>query len=492
MHGIEYMKNVRQNLIEPEESEDPSGSGSISVKKKWKKCLNLIEKEIPWQTFQTWFIPLNPITYIDDTLTLRVSSRFVSEWLESHFSRLLRKIVQNVFGEKSQVEYLIAPSPNDKVEQVNSDSSSEKRSKNSKKKESQVQFKIDSYLNPSNTLDNFFVSRKNKMVKKAAEYISTFLGNNVYNPLFICGGVGTGKTHVLNAIGNNVSQQYPEKKIIFLNGEQFLHDYVCALQKGQVNDFKVELTNADIFLLDDVHYFSGKTNSQESIIYILTQLYKKNKRIVITSNSPPNRLTKFNQRLISIFQKGLILEVVIPEQNTREKIIKQYLEENNIQLSEELISYLSEKFNNNMHYLNSVLVRIAAQVSLLGIPMNLDECRQIVSHLNPEFHKNSRIPANFKITIEKIIRNVSDYFEIPSDVITGSSRYSKIVLARQIAMYISRKYTGESLTNIGYHFGDRNHASVLYAYNKMKKILEENSELREVVEKIIETIFGIN
>lgn len=485
------MKDVCQDLIEPEENGDPSGSGSNSVKKKWKLCLNLIEKEVPWQTFQTWFVPLNPITYIDETLTLRVSSRFVSEWLESHFSKILKKIVKSVFGEKAQIEYLITPSSQDKPEQEQS--SNEKKSKNNKKRETPIQVKIDSYLNSYSTLDSFIVTRKNKMVKKAAEYVSTFLENNLYNPLFICGDVGTGKTHILNAIGNNIAKKFSEKKVIFLSGEQFLHDYVCALQKGKVNDFKVELTNMDVFLLDDVHYFSGKVNSQESIIYILTQLHKKNKRIIITSNTPPNRLTKFNQHLISIFQKGLILELVIPEQNTREKIIKQYLEENKIQFSDEIISYLSEKFNSNMHMLNAVLVRIAAQVSLLGMPINLDECRQIVSHLNPEFQAgNGKIPANFKITIEKIIRNVSDYFEIPPDVITGNSRYGKIVLARQIAMYISRKYTGESLRNIGYHFSDRSHASVLYAYNRIKKVLAENRELRDIVEKITDIIMGVN
>jgi chromosomal replication initiator protein len=485
------MKDVCPDLFEAEENDNPSDQNS--VKKKWKQCLDLIEKEIPWQTYQTWFVPINPITYVDDTLTLRVSSRFVSEWLESHFSKILRKIVKSIFGENSQIEYLITPSPQDKPEPINSIPSNENKSNHEKKKEPSIQFKIEPHLNPHNTLNRFIIYRKNKMCKKAAEYVSTYLDNNIYNPLFVNGEVGTGKSHILNAIGNNVSKQYSDRKIVLLSGEQFLHEYVCAIQKRKVTDFKAELTNADVFLLDDVHYFSGKVNSQESLSYILSQLYKKNKRIIITSNSPPNRLSQFDQRLISIFQNGLILDLVVPEQNAREKIIQQYLTENDIKLSDEIVEYLSEKLSFNLHHLNSVLVHIAAQVSLLGNSLNLEECRRIVNHLTPESHAvNGKLPPNFKINIEKIIRNVADYFEIPPDVITGSSRYSKIVLARQIAMYVSRKYTGESLSNIGYHFGDRNHTSVLYAFNKMKKELKKKPELKDILEKIIEKIMGSN
>ena len=487
------MKEVCQNLNEPEDGQYPSDQVRNTIKKKWEQCLRLIEKEIPWQTLQTWFTPLIPVSYIDDTLTLRVPSRFVFEWVESHFSEILNEIVQKVFGKKSQLEYLITPSQENKKENLDLNSPIEEDLEKNKKSVKSGSFKIDSRLNPYNILSNFFVHRKNKIVIKAAEYVSTYLDNQKYNPFFIYGDVGTGKTHVLNAIGNNASAKFPEKKIVFLSGEQFLHEYVSAVQRNKINNFKEELSNADLFLLDDVHYFSGKVNSQESLVYILSQIQKGNRRIVITSNLPPNRLLKFNQRLISIFQMGLISDLEIPESDTRTKIINQYFSENGIQLSDEIIEYLSEKFNSNMHILNSVLVRIVAHVSLLGSPIGLDECRHIVFNLNPELQiRNGKIPHNLKITVDKIIHNVGEYFDIPSDVISGSSRYGKIVLARQIAMYISRKYTGESLANIGYHFGDRNHASVLYACNKIKKKIQESPELRELVKKIIEGIIGLH
>ena len=487
------MKEVCQNLNEPEDDQYPSDQVKNTIKKKWELCLRLIEKEIPWQTLQTWFTPLIPVSYVDDTLTLRVPSRFVFEWVESHFSEILNEIVQKVFGKKSQLEYLITPSQENKKENLDLNSPIEEDLEKNKKSVKSGSFKIDSRLNPYNTLSNFFVHRKNKIVIKAAEYVSTYLDNRKYNPFFIYGDVGTGKTHVLNAIGNNASAKFPEKKIVFLSGEQFLHEYVSAVQRNKINNFKEELSNADLFLLDDVHYFSGKVNSQESLVYILSQIQKGNRRIVITSNLPPNRLLKFNQRLISIFQMGLISDLEIPESDTRTKIINQYFSENGIQLSDEIIEYLSEKFNSNMHILNSVLVRIVAHVSLLGSPIGLDECRHIVFNLNPELQiRNGKIPHNLKITVDKIIHNVGEYFDIPSDVISGSSRYGKIVLARQIAMYISRKYTGESLANIGYHFGDRNHASVLYACNKIKKKIQESPELRELVKKIIEGIIGLH
>jgi len=486
------MKDVRQNLVDAEEDQDPSGSNQSFCKDKWKECLDFIEKDIPWQTFKTWFIPLIPVSFVDETLILRVPSRFVFEWLESHFSRILNNSIKKVFGENARVEYLIAPSVRDKHDKADSEISPGENDSDKAEPEKSVPALTDSRLNPLFAFNNFFVYRKNSMVKKAAEYVASHLDSSRYNPLFYYGDTGTGKTHLLNAIGNNVSNQYPGKKVTYLNGGQFLHEYVYALQKGSINDFKEMLMNSDVFLLDDVHYLSNKMKSQENLVYVISQLLGKNKRVAITSKVPPNRLMKFNERLISTFQNGLIVDLMIPEHNTRKKIIQHHLNKNGVQLSEDLVEYLSEKFDSNMHNLNAALVRISAQVSLLGSSIDLDECRSITSHLRSELQISfGKIADLSKITVDKVIRNVGEFFEVPPDLISGNSRLARIVLARQIAMYISRKYTGESFTSIGYHFGDRSHATVLYACNKIQKKLKDNPELQDAVEGIVASIFGL-
>jgi chromosomal replication initiator protein len=228
-------------------------------------------------------------------------------------------------------------------------------------------------------------------------------------------------------------------------------------------------------------------------MYFYSQLLKKNKRIVVTSALPPNRLPKFNPKLISIFQKGLIVDLVVPEHDTRGRIIRNFLNENRIRLADDVIEFLTEKSGDNMHILNSVLVRIAAHISFSGSTIGLEECRMIVSSLNPELQiANGKTPNYPKMTVDRIIRTISAYFDIPSDVITGNSRHARTALTRQIAMYISRKYTGESLASIGYHFGDRTHSSVLYAYNKIQEKLREDPELRHIIEEIMKSISAPN
>jgi chromosomal replication initiator protein len=485
------MKSVRQDLFDQEEDQDPSGSDHSLFKKKWKACLKFIEKEIPWQTFKTWFIPIMPVSFVDEVLILRVPSRFFFEWLESHFSSILNNSVEKVFGEKARVEYLIAPSPRDKQDKSKLDAPEEIVTRETTLEDIARPETLGTPLDPRFTFNNFFVYRKNSMAKKAAEYVAVHLENNRFNPLCYFGDSGTGKTHLLNAIGNHVCDVYPGKQVINLNGGQFIHEYVSALQKGKINNFKEMLIDVDVFLLDDVHYFANKMKSQENLLYVISQLLGKNKIVVITSNLPPNRLPKFNPRLISTFKNGLIVDLSIPEHNTREKIIQYHLDENGIRLPMDIVEFLTEKFD-NMHNLNAALIRICAQVSLLGSSINLDECRKITSHLHSGFQiANGSVTALSRITVDKIIRNVAAFFEIPPDLMSGNSRIARIVLARQIAMYISRKYTGESFTSIGYHFGNRTHATILYACNKIQSRMRNDAELENMIETVMTGIFGM-
>lgn len=487
------MKEVRKEVPDEGsvEREDDQKSPEVQVtcKTKWVECLKLIKKEIPWQTYRTWFTPIIPVSYIENKLILRISSRFVYEWIDTHFSEFIRKIVRSVFGENSDVDYLIATSSEDKID-LNLVEEDEPEGRKPKRKKAEP-VEIDLHLNPRFNLNNFLVRKKNKMAKKAAEFISTHLNSDEYNPLFYYGDVGTGKTHLLNAIGNDVSSKFSEKQVTLMGGEQFLHEYVRSIKNGTINEFKDTLANCDVFLLDNVDHLSNKIHSQQTLGYLITQLLQKNKRIVVTSKLAPSRLIKFETGLVSIFQKGLIVDLVVPGVNTREKIIRNYLGENNVQLDNEVIEFLGEKLNSNMNILNAVLVRIIATVSLMDNPISLSECRHIISQFSPEFQiTRGSSPNYYKITADNIIQNVSEVLNIPTDIISGKSRCAKVVLARQIAMYLSRKHTKESLSSIGYHFGDRNHSAVLYACNKIREKLLDDPELRNHVEQITQKIVG--
>ncbi len=453
-----------------------------SLQARWKNCLKLIKEEIPWQTFETWFTPIIPVTFVDDTLILRIPSRFFYEWIDSHYGELLKKVVRNEFGLRAQVEYSVVPSYEDK-DPIPAGSSDEDATEN------QVDVSVpppveEIGLDPRLTFESFFVSGDNELALKAAMHVAQQSGQPAYNPLFIFGKTGTGKTHLLHAIGHRIQKRRKRARIKLVTSTRFLNDYVNAVQNNRMNQLHKAYLNVDMFLLDDVQVLANKMRTQESLLFIVSELVKKRRQVVVTCTSAPAQLSQFEPRLVSFFQKGLIVDLLPPELDARMKIICHYFQEHGIEPDPEIVDFLAAYLVDNMHLLYSALVRIIAQVSLLNKPISLEQTQFIVAQLFPHWNGVNGLSHQKTEGLERIVETVSKYFNMPVDVLRSRSRKREVALARQIAMYLIRELTGESLARIGYHFSDVHHSSVLYACRRIEAQMQQSPMLRTTVQQI--------
>lgn len=470
-------------IHENEEKQAASSSQDSSVKGLWRKCLLLLEEELPPQTIQTWFAPITPISFDEETLILRLPSRFLLEWVEPNYGELLRTSISRVFGEDINVEFLIASSSNEKIEPF-WDEGEQKAAVSLTgldKKALILQSDTDHHF----TFENYFCVSENEFARKAALHVAQNLGKAKYNPLVIHGGTGSGKTHLLHALGNHIKDNHPNKRLALMSSEQFVHEYVFALQNNQINKFMKSMMSVEGFLLDDVQMLFNKIKSQDSILFVISELVKKRNQVVITSNVAPNQLDKFNPRLVSFLQTGLIVDLPSLDYFTREKIIRDYFEKNDVHISDKIIHFLAEALGANAHHLKSVITRIVAQVSLTGKNLSLHEIRNIIAYICPQNgFDNGGLGSPKEINIDSIVNATSNFYGVPVDILTGVSRKKKVMKTRQTAIYLCREMTGESLSSIGYHFSNLHHASVLYAYNKVGQELLRNAKLKSEIQKI--------
>ncbi len=461
----------------------PTGS---SVRETWNKCLLEVKQNLPEQTYQTWFLPIIPVSFIKNVLILRVPSRFFFEWIDSHYGTTLRSVVKDVFGKHAVIEFLIAPTREDLTEIP----ATEKVDVAAPSVEPTVQLPAavdhsNSGVDADLTFASFVEGAGNKLAVKAAEVVAGNPGANPYNPLVLHGAAGSGKTHLTNAIGNTILEQNGSAKCYMISSERFLHEYVNAVQGNRMDRFMQKILTCKVFMLEDVQFLANKTKSQENLLFIINELLKRKAQVIITSNVAPGKLKLFNERLVSSFQKGLIADLAPNDIRTRENLIRQYTEKHAIQLEEPVIEFLAENLGSNMHQLRAVLIRIVAQISLLGGSLGLNDIRYIVSQISPdESLQGVMAPGRREIGISEICRATADFFDLPIDILQGVSRKQRIVKGRQIAIYLCRELTSDSLSSIGYHFSNLHHASVLYACNKVKKDLARNPVLKANVEKI--------
>ena len=331
-------------------------------------------------------------------------------------------------------------------------------------------------FDPRFTFERFFAGQENELAYKAAQAISEGSARLEYSPLVFHGDSGSGKTHLLQAIGHSALQRNPRTRIKLISSEQFLHDYVAAVQSNNMKKFLDTMLAVDYLLFEDVHFLAGKTKSQDELYFILSELMKKRVRIVLSFNQSPMQIPQLNKRIACLCQKGLIVDVHPAQTSTRDRLIRYQLGKENIHLEEKVIQYLAESLPGNLHHLSAIMVRIVAQISLLGRGLGLKEARFLVSQFADQ-KNDSEDQALYRqeVSIGDICRATAQYFEIPLDILQGISRKQRIVKARQVAIYLCRDLTVDSLSSIGYHFSNLHHASVLYACKKVRSEIEKKA-----------------
>lgn len=443
----------------------------------WKKCLNLLQDEISAQQFNTWIRPLQ-VEAQGDQLLLLAPNRFVVDWINDQFlSRIIELLHELTGGKPPNVKLTIgSKSPEAKVEpNVAAVAPSSATATPTATRGQAIPAHI-SNLNPAFTFDSFVEGKSNQLARAAAVQVSANPGK-AYNPLFLYGGVGLGKTHLMHAIGNALLCHNPHAKILYLHSERFVADMIKALQRNAMNEFKRHYRGVDALLIDDIQFFAGKDRSQEEFFHTFNALLDAQQQIILTCDRYPKEIDGLEERLKSRFGWGLTVAVEPPELETRVAILKSKAEQMNAELPDEVAFFVAKRIQSNVRELEGALKRVVANAHFKGAPITLDFAREALKDL-------LALQAKL-VTIENIQKTVAEYYKIKVAELSSPRRNRSLARPRQMAMALAKELTNHSLTEIGDAFGGRDHTTVLHASRKIKELLATDPDLTEDYRNLI-------
>ena len=469
-----------------------------ATKKVWAKCLEFIKDNIDEQPFLTWFAPIVPVTLEGKTLKIKVPSQFVYEWLEDNYIGLLKSAMTYTLGEGARLIYII-DSPVDK-KQLPSTNRPElakqsltlaTEAKDPELKNPFVipgirEITVDPQLNLHQNFDNFVEGESNRLARSAGIAVANKRGGTAFNPLFIFGGVGLGKTHLAHAIGVDIKEKYPKKKVLYVSAEKFTQQFISAStakdkDKNNLNDFIHFYQLIDVLIVDDIQFLSGKVKTQDAFFHIFNHLHQTGKQVILTSDKAPVDLFDIEQRLLSRFKWGLSAELTTPDYNTRYKILQNKFYTDGAEISEDIIAYLAENIRTNIRELEGVSNSLIAQAAFNRKEYSIELAQSIIE----KSVKNSQCD----LTIDHIQQIIADYFNLDIESLHSKTRKRNVVQARQLAMFFSKKYTKSSLSTIGSQIGQRDHATVLHACKTVENLIETDREFKKYVSDL-ETKFS--
>jgi chromosomal replication initiator protein len=440
----------------------------------WHKISTILQDIIPSQSYLTWFKPIEALAYDQKTLTLRIPSQFCHDWIESHYHEPLHQAVKDVLGDEIVLLYDISPGKPQLISERIADS--EKTAPSTVYTSNSNVSTSYTHLNPRYRFSNFIEGDCNSFARAAALSLAESSGKNPFNPLLIYGGSGLGKTHLMQAIGNRAIEYGSVKKVLYVTSEQFTSDFIKGIQDGKKDLFIKNYRNVDLLLLDDVQFFMTKEKTQEEFFHTFNSLHQAGKLLVFSSDRPPNELNGFDKRLVSRLQWGLVAEVQKPEYETRLAILKNLSDENSINISDEIAHFLAVHISSNIRSLQSALIQLLAQSSLMGREINIDLAREAI--------KRQQNQPSFTISVEQIQEVVAREMDLPSDLLRSKTRKKEVVRARHIAMYLTTEYTILTQKTIGLHFGGRSHATIIHAVKAVNELIESDAKAGEMIAKI--------
>jgi chromosomal replication initiator protein len=465
--------------------------------KVWANCLQVIKDNVAAEAYDTWFAPIVPSRLNDNVLTIEVPTSFFYEFLEEHYIDLLRKTLRKELGATAKLEYSVkivngAPSlkypSHDKPDLKNkgipypNPAQGEHRIVNPFAVPGLKKLEIDPQLNPNYSFANFVEGECNSLARSAGLTISKNPGKTAFNPMFIFGNSGLGKTHLAQAIGIEIKESYPDKIVIYVDARRFESQYVDAVLKNKVNDFLYFYQMMDLLIIDDVHEFAGKTGTQNTFFHIFNHLHQMGKQLILTSDKLPAELHGMEQRLLSRFKCGLFAELNPPDLETRIAILNKKIYNDGIVLSEEVIKYLASNIKTNIRELEGALISILAQSTLLKKEITIDLVADMLGKLVKTTIKD--------ITIDEIKKVVCEYFDLTHDKLLSNTRKREIVLSRQIAMYLSKNHTKNSTVQIGAQIGGKDHTTVLHAWKAVKNLIDTDKVFRKQMQDLEAKLLG--
>jgi len=450
----------------------------------WQAVLGELELALSKANFTTWFKNTFIISQENNKVIIGVPNAFTKTWLENKYHKNILNAMQNVTGGKVievtyKVELLKAPTKSDMLKRA----IVVEREKAPASAPSEPEIKNGYGLNPRYTFETFVVGKGNELAHAACLAVVEKPGE-VYNPLFIYGGAGLGKTHLMQAIAHETLKKHKGKKTIYVTCEKFTNEFIQAIRDGQGNKFKNVYRHVDILLIDDIQFLAGKESTQEEFFHTFNTLYQFNKQIVVSSDRPPKAIPTLENRLISRFECGMIADIGQPDLETRIAILEAKAREKNYALPREIINYIATNIQNNVRELEGALNRIMAYHQLNNAPPNLELVKNILSSLSVY---RQRFGA---LTAKQLVSTVAEFYDISNDDLIGSSRKKELVTPRQIVMYLMREEMKSSYPAIGQELGGRDHTTAMHAYDKIKKEFEQNEKIRQDINLIRQRIYN--
>ncbi|MGI6046612.1 MAG: chromosomal replication initiator protein DnaA [Petrimonas sp.] len=452
----------------------------------WKNCLDVIRDIIPEAAFNTWFSPIVPLKYEDNVLTIQVPSQFFYEYLEDKYIDLIQQTLYRKIGEGTILNYriLVEAESNTTVEMRGEP----KFSLSDKKNTTPISVKVpspfdrvepsefDSQINSKYTFNNFFEGESNRLARTAAEAVGLNPAKTAFNPLFVYGKSGVGKTHLCHAVGSKVLELYPDKKVLYITAHLFKVQYTDARRFNTINDFINFYQGIDVLIIDDIQELSGLEKTQNTFFHIFNHLHQSNKQLVMTSDCSPTEMQGMEERLLTRFRWGLSTKLERPDKELRKKILKHKILTDGLTISDQIIDFIAENVTENVRDLEGIIVSLMAHSIINNREIDINLARRVMEQ-NIRFEKK-------KITVQKIQETVSNFYNVKRELIQSASRKREIVQARQVTMFFIKKYTELSLSQIGIQVGNRNHATVLHACNTIRDLSEVDKGFRSDIEEI--------
>jgi chromosomal replication initiator protein len=456
----------------------------MDAKQVWRAALGELQVALSPANYETWLKETQLVDVDDHRFTIAVPNGFAKDWLESRYRSLISQTLARVVGYSVQVEFVVtatavamdghdgadgaplpAASPQVRLEptRVGGEGGA-------------------TNINPRYTFSTFIVGSANRLAHAASLSVAERPGH-AYNPLFLYGGVGLGKTHLMHAIGNQVVAKFPRKRVVYATSEKFTNEFITSIQQGKIDEFRARYRRIDLLLIDDIQFIADKERTQEEFFHTFNAIHDEGKQIVLSSDRPPKAILTLEERLRSRFEWGLIADLTAPDLETRIAILRAKAEEGAVPITSDVIEFIARKVVSNIRELEGALNRIVAYASMGAMPISIELAQAVLSNVLYN-------PKKRQVTPERIARAVSDYYSVPMDVLQGHKRDRAIVVPRQIAMFLMREETDVSLLRIGAELGGRDHSTVLHACDKINREVASNDELRREIAAVRELIYA--
>lgn len=431
----------------------------------WEQALELMKPELTEISFNTWIRPLRPISLQEDRLVLETHSGFNRGMLESRYSFLIQNAVRQITGKNCEISFILPE-----------EAAAAQELKKEQTPAPAIQKEEVSQLNPKYTFDTFVIGNSNRFAHAAALAVAE-VPAQAYNPLFIYGGVGLGKTHLMHAIGHYIRSQNPEMKILYVTSEKFTNELITAIQTNKNEEFRRRYRSVDVLLIDDIQFIAGKESTTEEFFHTFNALHDANKQIIISSDKQPREIPTLEERLRSRFEWGLIADIQPPDLETRIAILRKKAHVDDIQVEDDVLLHIAHKVESNIRELEGSLTRVVAYASLSGRPLTVEVAEEALRDILPNKVQRTINP-------QLIQRKVGEYFSIRPEDFLSKRRNQEIALPRQYAMYLCREMTDLSLPRIGEAFGGRDHTTVIHACDKITRAMQVDMQVRNIINEL--------